>query len=201
MSEPAPGLVIDSNTGIDVSLPLAGPGVRSYAFIVDWQHPHHPRARLVRRRCHLLITAGCRCRPPPTTDCAVVRRDCSAGARDLLPVPPGRRARPARQHAGQARGRRAYRQPRRRGGQRGRAAGAQRLQAHRRAAGLSTVSEWRWYCSPVTTCAAATWPPAPCWSTSAPRPCCPWSRSPARRGAGNTQRGTDSRTAGALEYP
>ena len=36
MSEPAPGLVIDSNTGIDVSLPVAGPGVRSYAFILDW---------------------------------------------------------------------------------------------------------------------------------------------------------------------
>jgi uncharacterized RDD family membrane protein YckC len=36
VSEQTPGLVIDSNTGIDVSLPVAGPGVRSYAFIVDW---------------------------------------------------------------------------------------------------------------------------------------------------------------------
>jgi uncharacterized RDD family membrane protein YckC len=31
-----PALVIDSNTGIEVSLPVAGAGVRSYAFIVDW---------------------------------------------------------------------------------------------------------------------------------------------------------------------
>ncbi len=36
MSEQAPGLIVDSNTGIDVSLPVAGPGVRSYAFLVDW---------------------------------------------------------------------------------------------------------------------------------------------------------------------
>jgi uncharacterized RDD family membrane protein YckC len=36
VSEPAPGLFIGSNTGIDVSLPVAGPGARSYAFIVDW---------------------------------------------------------------------------------------------------------------------------------------------------------------------
>jgi uncharacterized RDD family membrane protein YckC len=36
VSEPAPGLVIDSNTGIEVSLPVAGPGARSYAFVVDW---------------------------------------------------------------------------------------------------------------------------------------------------------------------
>lgn len=36
MSEQVPGLIIDSNTGIDVSLPVAGPGVRSYAFLVDW---------------------------------------------------------------------------------------------------------------------------------------------------------------------
>jgi uncharacterized RDD family membrane protein YckC len=36
MSEAAPGLVIDSVTGIDVSLPVAGPGARAYAFLVDW---------------------------------------------------------------------------------------------------------------------------------------------------------------------
>lgn len=36
MNEVAPGHVIDSATGIDVSLPLAGPGARSYAFIADW---------------------------------------------------------------------------------------------------------------------------------------------------------------------
>src|SRR5260370_18207265 len=36
MSEAAPGLVVDSVTGIDVSLAVAGPGARAYAFLVDW---------------------------------------------------------------------------------------------------------------------------------------------------------------------
>jgi uncharacterized RDD family membrane protein YckC len=36
MSEPLAGLSVDSVTGIDVSLPLAGPGARSFAFIIDW---------------------------------------------------------------------------------------------------------------------------------------------------------------------
>ncbi|HLQ09013.1 MAG TPA: RDD family protein [Steroidobacteraceae bacterium] len=36
MSGAAPGLVVDSVTGIDVSLPVAGPGARAYAFLVDW---------------------------------------------------------------------------------------------------------------------------------------------------------------------
>jgi len=36
VNEVAPGHVIDSATGIDVSLPIAGPGARSYAFIADW---------------------------------------------------------------------------------------------------------------------------------------------------------------------
>jgi len=31
-----PALSVDSVTGIDVSLPIAGPGARSYAFIIDW---------------------------------------------------------------------------------------------------------------------------------------------------------------------
>ncbi|HWZ64944.1 MAG TPA: RDD family protein [Steroidobacteraceae bacterium] len=36
MSEVAQQLSIDSATGIDVSLPLAGAGARSYGFVVDW---------------------------------------------------------------------------------------------------------------------------------------------------------------------
>jgi uncharacterized RDD family membrane protein YckC len=32
----APALAVASATGVDVSLPLAGPGVRSYAFVIDW---------------------------------------------------------------------------------------------------------------------------------------------------------------------
>lgn len=31
-----PDLVVDSATGVDVSLPVAGPGARSYAFVIDW---------------------------------------------------------------------------------------------------------------------------------------------------------------------
>ncbi|HXY76003.1 MAG TPA: RDD family protein [Steroidobacteraceae bacterium] len=36
MSRPAPGLSVDSVTGIDVSLPVAGPGARAFAFLIDW---------------------------------------------------------------------------------------------------------------------------------------------------------------------
>ena len=36
MSEAAPGLAVGSDTGIDVSLAVAGPGARAYAFVVDW---------------------------------------------------------------------------------------------------------------------------------------------------------------------
>lgn len=36
MSEASPQLRIDSATGIDVALPLAGAGARAYAFVVDW---------------------------------------------------------------------------------------------------------------------------------------------------------------------
>lgn len=36
MSSPVTDLAVDSVTGIDVALPLAGPGARSYAFIIDW---------------------------------------------------------------------------------------------------------------------------------------------------------------------
>jgi len=42
MSAPLPELSVESVTGIDVSLPVAGPGARSYAFIIDW----HIRAAL-----------------------------------------------------------------------------------------------------------------------------------------------------------
>jgi uncharacterized RDD family membrane protein YckC len=36
MSPSAPDLTVDSVTGIDVSLAVAGPGARSYAFLIDW---------------------------------------------------------------------------------------------------------------------------------------------------------------------
>jgi len=32
----APELNVRSVTGIDVALPVAGPGARSFAFIIDW---------------------------------------------------------------------------------------------------------------------------------------------------------------------
>jgi len=36
VSTPLPGLVVDSVTGIDVSLAVAGPGARAFAFLIDW---------------------------------------------------------------------------------------------------------------------------------------------------------------------
>ena len=36
MSQSASDLAVDSVTGIDVSLAVAGPGARSYAFLIDW---------------------------------------------------------------------------------------------------------------------------------------------------------------------
>jgi uncharacterized RDD family membrane protein YckC len=36
MSSAPAGLAVDSVTGIDVSLPVAGPGVRAFAFVIDW---------------------------------------------------------------------------------------------------------------------------------------------------------------------
>jgi uncharacterized RDD family membrane protein YckC len=36
VSDAPPGLQVDSVTGIDVSLALAGPGARAFAFLVDW---------------------------------------------------------------------------------------------------------------------------------------------------------------------
>jgi uncharacterized RDD family membrane protein YckC len=35
-SDSLPDLVVDSATGVDVSLPVAGPGARSFAYVVDW---------------------------------------------------------------------------------------------------------------------------------------------------------------------
>lgn len=36
MSSSASALVVDSVTGVEVALPVAGPGARSFAFIIDW---------------------------------------------------------------------------------------------------------------------------------------------------------------------
>jgi uncharacterized RDD family membrane protein YckC len=36
MTGAAPELSVDSVTGIEVSLPVAGPGARAYAFLIDW---------------------------------------------------------------------------------------------------------------------------------------------------------------------
>lgn len=36
MTHAGPDLVVDSVTGVDVSLTLAGPGVRAFAFMIDW---------------------------------------------------------------------------------------------------------------------------------------------------------------------
>jgi uncharacterized RDD family membrane protein YckC len=36
MTETTPDWVVDSDTGVEVSVPVAGPGARAYAFLVDW---------------------------------------------------------------------------------------------------------------------------------------------------------------------
>jgi uncharacterized RDD family membrane protein YckC len=36
VSAPHPGLPVASDTGVDLSLPVAGPGARAYAFLIDW---------------------------------------------------------------------------------------------------------------------------------------------------------------------
>ncbi|HEX9106647.1 MAG TPA: RDD family protein, partial [Longimicrobiales bacterium] len=67
MSEQAPGLIVDSNTGIDVSLPVAGPGARSYAFVIDW----HLRLILALGwyvAGALLYNRSLSLAPPPKTD-------------------------------------------------------------------------------------------------------------------------------------
>jgi uncharacterized RDD family membrane protein YckC len=67
----APQLSVDSATGIDVTLPLAGAGARSYAFVVDWH------VRLVLALAwyggagllyNYLRDGGLSVAPPPDTD-------------------------------------------------------------------------------------------------------------------------------------
>jgi uncharacterized RDD family membrane protein YckC len=67
MSGSAPGLNIDSDTGIDVSLPVAGPGARAYAFLVDW----HLRVILALAWftiAALIFNGSLRLAPPLTND-------------------------------------------------------------------------------------------------------------------------------------
>ena len=60
VSEVAPGLVVDSVTGIDVSLPVAGAGARSYAFIIDWHIRAGARRSPGSSAAHSSTTAACR---------------------------------------------------------------------------------------------------------------------------------------------
>ncbi len=67
MNDPTPGLSIDSDTGVEVSLPVAGPGARAYAFLIDW----HVRAILALAWytvAALIFNGGFRFRPPLTND-------------------------------------------------------------------------------------------------------------------------------------
>ena len=36
MSSTASVLIVDSVTGVEVELPMAGPGARAFAFVIDW---------------------------------------------------------------------------------------------------------------------------------------------------------------------
>ena len=80
---------IDSVTGIDVSLPLAGAGARSYAFIVDVAHPPRCSGFACAFSGALAITAACPLNPPLTKRGALVRRRCAPALRTiyfLLPL-------------------------------------------------------------------------------------------------------------------
>jgi len=66
VSGSAPDLNIESDTGIDVSLPVAGPGARAYAFLLDW----HVRVILALAWyviAAVIFNGGLRLRPPLTT--------------------------------------------------------------------------------------------------------------------------------------
>ncbi|MFI4879150.1 MAG: RDD family protein [Steroidobacterales bacterium] len=67
MIESAPGLHIDSDTGIDVSLPVAGPGARAYAFLVDW-HVRLILAFAWYAIAAVIFNGGFKLRPPLTND-------------------------------------------------------------------------------------------------------------------------------------
>jgi uncharacterized RDD family membrane protein YckC len=67
MSAPLPELSVDSVTGIDVSLPVAGPGARSFAFIIDW-HIRFILAFAWYVAATLIYNGGFSLSPPPAFD-------------------------------------------------------------------------------------------------------------------------------------
>ena len=67
MSAPLPELSVDSVTGIDVSLPVAGPGARSFAFIIDW-HIRFVLALAWYVVATLIYNGGLSLSPPTTFD-------------------------------------------------------------------------------------------------------------------------------------
>ena len=67
MSGADSGLSVDTDTGVDVSLPVAGPGARAYAFLVDW----HVRVILAftwYTIAALIFNGSFRLAPPLTND-------------------------------------------------------------------------------------------------------------------------------------
>jgi uncharacterized RDD family membrane protein YckC len=67
MSAPLSGLSIDSVTGIDVSLPVAGAGARAFAFLIDW-HIRLVLALAWYAAAALIYNGGLSLAPPPETD-------------------------------------------------------------------------------------------------------------------------------------
>jgi len=67
VSAPLPELSVDSVTGIDVSLPVAGPGARSFAFIIDW-HIRFVLALAWYVVATLIYNGGLSLSPPTTFD-------------------------------------------------------------------------------------------------------------------------------------
>jgi len=67
MSSASPELSVDSVTGIDVSLPVAGPGARAYAFLIDW-HLRTILALAWYAGAELIYNARLSLAPPVTVD-------------------------------------------------------------------------------------------------------------------------------------
>jgi uncharacterized RDD family membrane protein YckC len=67
VSDGTPALRVDSATGVEVSLPIAGPGARAYAFVIDW---HIRFVFAVAWYCvgAILYHHSLSLAPPPTSD-------------------------------------------------------------------------------------------------------------------------------------
>ena len=150
-------LHVDSVTGVPLDLAIAGPGGRSFAFVIDF----HIRA-LVAIAWYfggwLLLQAIPRGRP--RTAALAVRPRRAAADRLLPSLSPGPRDRDGRPHAGQAHGGRAHRHGRGHGPRRRRDRGAEPVPLRGRPADHVPRRPRDDDRRRAATSASATWPPA-----------------------------------------